>query len=329
MTRPHRTGAGRAGSERAADADPAAERVADATAPAPASATRPAADRERRRHRRPVYAVGIAAAALCAVLVASPGTSGAFIARITGDGSTAASASYFTCAAVQAGERTGALFSWSLTQPSGSTSAPDTDSGAYPGTYRNSMTSTTTTPQACPRDAGGSYSPTDNLLLPSYLTSPLQVANPTTFSVELWFRTTAKGGRLIGFGDQQVTQSATYDRHLYVNTAGRLVFGTYGNGAIQTLQSPGVVSDGVWRHAVATLSPTAGSVLYVDGVQVAANANSRVAQVFTGYWRIGWDNLASWPAAGSYAFVGNLRFASVYSVALTPAQVASHYVAGR
>ncbi|WP_317228877.1 LamG-like jellyroll fold domain-containing protein [Clavibacter sp. MX14-G9D] len=243
-------------------------------------ARRPPADPEARHRRRPLVAAGIALAALCGVLLLVPGTTGAYVAKVTGDANSASSASFFSCAAVQAGERTGALFSWSLTQPSGSTTAPDTDSGAYPGTYRNGMTSTTTAPQACPRGAGGSYALADNALAPSYVTSPLQQSNPTTFSLELWFRTTVKGGRVIGFGDSPSGLSLLFDRHVYITTAGRLVFVTFGSNAfqtLQTLQTPGVVTDGAWHHVVATMSPTAGSALYLDGAQVAANPQSRTA----------------------------------------------------
>ena len=292
------------------------------------SARRRAADREARQRRRPVYALGIAVAAFLAVLVASPGTYGAFIAGVSGDENRASSATYFTCAAVQEGERSGALFSYSLTQPTRSVTAPDTDSGAYPGTYRNSMTSAVTDPQACPRDAGGSYVLSDAALAPSYVSSPLAQSNPTTFSVELWFRTTTNGGRLIGFGNAQTGLSLFFDRHVYVTTAGRLSFGVVGPGGQQTLVSAASVTDGAWHHVVATMSATSGSVLYLDGVQVAANAQARATQSYTGYWRLGYDNLALWSGSGQYPFSGSMRFASVYSVALTPAQVQSHFVAG-
>ncbi|MDA3806205.1 LamG domain-containing protein [Clavibacter sp. CT19] len=291
-------------------------------------ARRPWADPEARRRRRPLVAAGIALAALCGVLLLVPGTSGAYVAKVAGEVNSASSASFFSCAAVQAGERDGALFSWSLTQPSGSTTAPDTDTGAYPGTYRNGMTSVTTTPQACPRDAGGSYALADNALFPSYVTSPLQQSNPTTFSLELWFRTTVRGGRLIGFGDSPAGMSMLFDRHLYITTTGRLAFGIVGPGGQQVIQSPGPVADGAWHHAVVTVSPSTGSALHLDGVQVAANAQARATQATTGYWRLGWDNLATWSGSGQYHFVGSMRFAAVYSVVLTPEQVRAHRVAG-
>ena len=54
------------------------------------------------------------------------------------------------------------------------------------------------------------------------------VTNPTTYSEELWFKTTTThGGKLIGFGDQPSGLSSNYDRHVYMENSGQLTFGVW------------------------------------------------------------------------------------------------------
>jgi hypothetical protein len=278
--------------------------------------------------RLAAIAASVSAVALGAVLLLAPGTNGAYTAAITNTNNTAASsAAYFTCTSALAADRADALFAYAFTEAAGSTRATDSDSGAYPGTYRGTMRTTTTSPQACPRDSGSSY-----LLdgFSSQVTNALQQNSPGEFSTELWFKTTVKGGKLIGFGDSQAGLSSSYDRHTYINTAGQLVFGTYTPATgIMTLTSPGTVTDGAWHHVVSTMSPTAGMTLWLDGVAVAANPSYRTAEGTRGWWRIGYDNLDTWPGAGNRFFAGSMRFAAVYSVALTGQQVRNHYNAGR
>lgn len=48
-------------------------------------------------------------------------------------------------------------------------------------------------------------------------------------------------------------------------------------------------------------------------------------------WRIGYDNIANWgpDTPTNFFFTGTMRFAAVYTVALTDSQVAAHAAAGR
>jgi hypothetical protein len=282
----------------------------------------------RRASRRAGIAASVSAAALGAVLLLAPGTNGAYTASITNSNNSAASsAAFFTCTSAFAADRADALFAYPLNEATGSTSARDAATGAYPGTYRGGMVSdTTTTPRACPRDAGGAYvlDGTD------FVTNAFQQAQaPSTFSTEVWFKTTTRGGKLIGFGNSQAGSSSAYDRHTYITTAGRLAFGTYNQGNYQILQSPTVVTDGAWHHVVSTMSPTGGMSLYLDGTRVAVNAQFTAPESNAGYWRIGYDNTSGWTGAGGNYVIGSMRFAAVYKTALTAAQVQNHYTAGR
>jgi signal peptidase I len=152
---------------------------------------------------------------------------------------------------------------------------------------------------------------------------------PDEFTVETWFRTTTAGGMLVGFGSTRDGRSGSHDRHLYIDTAGRLVFGVWAGGAARTATTPGTVTDGRWHHAVGTMSPTAGLRLHLDGVLVGTNTNT-VTQQWAGYWRIGWESLSSWPGAPSDEhYAGALDETRVYLRALTAQEVQAHHDAGR
>ena len=148
-------------------------------------------------------------------------------------------------------------------------------------------------------------------------------SNPSTYSLEVWFNTsTTRGGKLIGFGSSATGTSGSYDRHVYMQDDGHLVFGTY-TGQLNTITTPAAYNDGMWHSVVATQS-SAGMVLYVDGVEVGTNPQT-AAQNYTGYWRIGGDT--TWGSSSSF-LAGTLDEAAVYPSALTSDQVATHYRIG-
>ena len=198
----------------------------------------PAAAAARRAPRLAGIAASVAAAALGAVLLLAPGTNGAYTAAIQNTNNTAASsAAFFTCSSAFAADKANALFAYPLNEATGSTTAVDAATGSYPGTYRGGMTSDTTSSRACARDAGGAYVLDGS----DFVTNALQAQGPATFSTEVWFKTTVKGGKLIGFGNSQSGSSSAYDRHTYISTTGQLAFGTY-NGGYQTITSPANVA---------------------------------------------------------------------------------------
>ncbi|MGY1748558.1 LamG-like jellyroll fold domain-containing protein [Modestobacter sp. SYSU DS0511] len=148
------------------------------------------------------------------------------------------------------------------------------------------------------------------------------VPGPQTFSLQLWFQTTTGGGgKLIGFGNgTNGDLSSSYDRHVYMTDSGQLVFGVY-NGSISTVTSPRAYNDGAWHLVTATFSAGDGLRLYVDGAQVA-RGSATGAEPFTGFWRIGFDNLNTWPSAPtSRYFAGSLAHVSIYGTVLSAAQV--------
>ena len=156
------------------------------------------------------------------------------------------------------------------------------------------------------------------------LSTSISPATPSVYSLEGWFRTTTtSGGKLFGFGSAQTGQSSSYDRHVYMTNDGKLVFGAY-NGRTDIVTSPKSYNDGQWHHLVAGQG-AAGMALYLDGSLVGSNTVT-TAQPYSGYWRVGGDNLNGWPSQPASAyFAGDLDEFAVYPTALGPDVVQSHY----
>ncbi len=153
------------------------------------------------------------------------------------------------------------------------------------------------------------------------------MTGPDVFTVELWFKTsTTNGGKLIGFGNAQTGNSTSYDRHIYMTNSGQLYFGVY-PGSVQTVNTTASYNDGNWHHVAATLSP-AGMNLFVDGASVGTNAGATSGQVYTGWWRVGDDNVGSWVnVPNSFFFSGQIDEVRIYTTARTAAQIAADYSA--
>ncbi|RSS79241.1 LamG-like jellyroll fold domain-containing protein [Streptomyces sp. WAC06614] len=146
----------------------------------------------------------------------------------------------------------------------------------------------------------------------------------STYTLETWFRTgTTRGGKILGFGNNQDRGSNRYDKHLYMTNDGRLVFGVY-NGAVRTITTAAAYNDNAWHHAVATQGP-GGMVLYVDGVQ-RGTLNVTTHENFAGYWHVGGDSLGGWPnKPTSELWAGQVDETAVYPTVLTAAQVQHHF----
>lgn len=205
---------------------------------------------------------------------------------------------------------------WELEESSGTT-ATDSASGRNPGVYYNGVT----------LDDDGIRSANAARFdgVDDHVVATRSVRGPSTYSTEIWFTTTTTtGGKLIGFGDAASGESWSYDRHVTMRDDGRLTFGAY-PGHEASVTSPTAYNDGHWHQTVATQSAE-GMRLYVDGVEVARNTEAG-AQDYSGYWRIGGDNV--WSGTSSRYFAGTLDEAAVYSYALSPSQIAAHYAIGQ
>jgi Concanavalin A-like lectin/glucanases superfamily len=225
-------------------------------------------------------------------------------------------------------------FLWPLND-SGST-ATDASSNGFNGTYE-----TGTTQGAAGPFTGSTATGFDGQA--GLVTSQNSVTGPQTFSIEGWFKTTTNtGGKLIGFGSSQTGMSGNYDRHIYMMNDGQLVFGVYNNGVV-TVETPHVYNDGQWHYVVATFdganTTSPNTALYVDG-QLIGTATTSAAQSYSGFWRVGGDNLNGWnldpwgsnsqgtTQPAGYYFNGTIADVAVYPTALTTAQIAADYAAG-
>lgn len=207
------------------------------------------------------------------------------------------------------------LFYYRLGESTGST-AVDSGSQENPGVYDGSYS----------LGAVGAVKGTANTAVDftsGSVASASSFSNPTTYSTEIWFKTaTNRGGKLTGFGNAQSGLSGNYDRHVYMQDDGKLVFGTW-TGQTNTITSSTSYNDSKWHQVVATQS-SAGMKLYVDGVLAGTNPQTN-AQDYTGYWRAGGD--VTWGSSDAY-FNGSLDEFAVYQTALSASTVAQHFTLG-
>lgn len=146
--------------------------------------------------------------------------------------------------------------------------------------------------------------------------------NPSAISVAIWFKTTTTvGGVLIGFSSTQTGGGGNRDRMIYMTATGALYLGVAPGSVKKYISTAAVYNDGNWHHAVGTLG-AGGLKLYVDGALVASDATVTSAESYTGYWRIGYDDITTWPAApSSFFFQGTLDDAIVYQRELNSTEV--------
>lgn len=292
-----------------------------------ASGSGPTPRRRRRRPRRRTI-VMLTTAALTATTVATNApaqAATAFMAK-SANATSSWTAGYFSCSAAVLSDKPYLYYPFS--EKSGSTVA-DTSGNGRTGTYYTGL------------GAGVSYGTTgpcagDNATgvtlngIGGAASAPGPITGPQAYTQEIWFKTTSVlGGSLIGFASTATGVAGSYDRHLYMTSAGRLVAGVHPGSTNQTITSTAAYNDGAWHLADVTLSASGGLTLYVDGVQVAANPDLKGAQDFSGYWRFGDTPLTTWPDAplGSH-FSGSLQGAAIFTSALAVGQIKNHY-AGR
>ncbi|MGL4743209.1 MAG: signal peptidase I [Dermatophilaceae bacterium] len=259
-------------------------------------------------------------AVVALVAAMSPPSLAAFTGSTASPASTL-SARYASCSAAVLATTPAVYYRFEENPTSSGATAVDSSGNGANGSYGPGVSSATTHP--CTSN-GGRVAQLDGTTGRAFgPAAGYPMVN--TFTLSVWFRTATPQGKLVGFGTSATGTSTQYDRHLYINTAGRLVFGVYPN-TVQTVQTPAAVTDNAWHLATATLSP-AGMRLYLDGLLVASSATTTAQGYATGYLRIGRDSLGGWPSAGSTYFQGDLDDVAYWTSALTAAQVQQIYAA--
>ncbi len=150
---------------------------------------------------------------------------------------------------------------------------------------------------------------------------------PDTFTASAWFKTgTTAGGKILGYGNTQAGTSASYDRHIYMDATGRIWFGVY-LGGVRTINSSASYNDNNWHQVTASLGSN-GMTLWLDGVQVANRLDTTSGQPYSGYWRVGGDNIAGWPFQPlSSWFAGTIDEVAIFPSVLGQDAVVAQYVA--
>jgi hypothetical protein len=205
----------------------------------------------------------------------------------------------------------------------GTTTATDSATTPHNGVYRggvalgaSGVTRTGETTTAVTLDGSSGY-----------ISNSYQWINPQTFTLEAWVKTTTtSGGLIVGFASTATGAAGNYDRQIYMANDGQIYFGV---GANHTIDSPRDYNDGNWHLIDATFSPSTGMALYVDGALVASNSSITAAQVYNGYWRVGYDSLGGWAAHPTSNYLAaTLDEIAVYPTALSAVRVAARYLAG-
>ena len=176
--------------------------------------------------------------------------------------------------------------------------------------------------------SGASLTMTSDANNKSHAATRVASQAPTAFSMEAWVRTSStSGGAIMSYGSSATNQSWNRDRMVYMRDDGTLSFMLY-PGKLATITTPKSYNDGQWHHIVASLSPTSGAMLYVDGNLAAFDGSMTEGQSYSGYWRIGGDALSGVNGQPSNTNIqADIDEAAVYSTPLSARQIAEHYTA--
>ncbi|MDQ1138062.1 hypothetical protein QE410_002861 [Microbacterium sp. SORGH_AS 1204] len=281
--------------------------------------------RPDRRAARIVVPAGILTVVAVVVLVTVSTSTAAFNATIRNSTDSAGTNPFFTCRGAETSVGKAATWAaFALSQ--GPSHEPDLSGNGRHGTWASP--NTTSNDVGCVRDAPAAsavFSGSQCLYVPTWQN------NPNVFGLEAWFSTTtAPSGKIIGFGDGFLTPNDPYywDRHIFLDDSGRVVFGLFSNGFVRLTSPPGTsYADGEWHSVIANLS-AAGAQLFVDGVLVDQNPSVTIAQNYGGYWRIGCGRLTYWSSAPD-TFTGLIQYAAIYRRPLTALEAQQHAAAGR
>ena len=282
-----------------------------------------------RQRRRGTLALGAGSGAIVLALVLSAGAHAGFAITTANDGNSYAALTAYPCLSPAPADNP--FFSYEFNETSG-TVATDLSGNSRTGTL---LAGVTRVGGSCVLNASP-FITLNGSTTGQVTTASSSIAGPNTYSVEAWFKTTTTtGGKLVGFGNSAAGASTSYDRMIYLDNSGHVVFGSTGifNSKV-TVASTGTFNNGAWHHVVAvmdygTLGFGSGMHLYVDGTQLGTNTNTGSA-AYNGFWRIGYDALTGWglTTPTTPAFTGSLDGVAVFTTALSATQVSAHFATG-
>ncbi|MFE2064059.1 LamG-like jellyroll fold domain-containing protein [Streptomyces sp. NPDC059467] len=150
-------------------------------------------------------------------------------------------------------------------------------------------------------------------------------------TIELWFKTSAAPGVLVGFQNAELGEKPTQWRPvLNIDGDGKLrgEFYLTGNPAATPIVSSKAVTDGKWHHVVLSAAVNT-QTLYLDGAKVGTldgvltEQSQGYAYLGAGYTSSSWNGLA----AGERRFTGQMDEVAFYDHTLDPATVSERYAA--
>ena len=142
------------------------------------------------------------------------------------------------------------------------------------------------------------------------------------FTISTWFKTTTASRKIVGFeGHNEAERSAGYDKNLFIDANGKLVFATSSG---KKITSTATVTDNQWHHAVATYGGLSQEIkLYLNGALIGTLAGARAVQE-TGYWRIGGYMMDGWGISSGY-YSGSIGQVSIYNSAISQTEAQAVY----
>ncbi len=159
-----------------------------------------------------------------------------------------------------------------------------------------------------------------------YVSLPTGIVSAlTNFTIETWVKlnTTANWTRIFDFGNNTTTYMFLTPQN---GSTSRLRFAITTNspGGEQQINGASALATGTWNHVVVTLSGNTG-VLYLNGVPVGTNTAMTLKPSSLGNTSNNYLGKSQW--ADPY-FNGLMDEFRIYSVALSPAEIAATYALG-
>jgi len=140
-------------------------------------------------------------------------------------------------------------------------------------------------------------------------------------TVELWLRGDWAGGS-VGYGPcpfaDRNSSSTTYS--FYMDGVNRVNIGNYNGSDFQSLNFPAPLGQGVWHHIAVVFSSGGGGTwtLYEDG-QAVGTVNQPLGALHSTF------QIGSGFPDGNSPWIGAEQDVAIYSTALTPTQISTHY----
>ena len=168
----------------------------------------------------------------------------------------------------------------------------------------------------------------------SWVQVPDVQSGHTEASAEMWFKTTHGGAILMNSQTSAIgTTPSSTTPELWIGSDGILHGGFYTTAHSVQLATTGTVTDGKWHHVLLSATGTS-QTLYLDGTQAATktgttaltNGTRTVTYLGSGTTGSGWAGL-TYPSIAY--FNGSLAEAATYRTALSAADAAAHFAAGK